>query len=187
MRRMYSLAQIQAIVALMAKNGELDFSDVDLEVKSLDASGKITGANIVEKMSGYSFSKSEKPYSDYFTFDFAGVVKTGNKITFALAGELTPTEEWSSGYAEKICSFAIPAEIGNKIKTINGEHCAYTKIQGFASYTSSKDINVIFAKSAPTNVYFYFCPTSALTANQRLFFRCEITFLLGDNLAPSEE
>lgn len=38
MRRMYSLAQIQAIVALMAKEGKLDFSDVDLKVKTIKQS-----------------------------------------------------------------------------------------------------------------------------------------------------
>lgn len=171
-----TLTNGQVIDAGLMFNGNLTING------TLDAT-KVTGDEIVEKMSGYSFVKMDRPFTPYFTFDYAGVVKNGNKITFSMAGSILPTENWESGLAQSICSFVIPREIGDKIVPINAEHCAYTRIQGFISYTSSKDINVILAKSSPTTIYFYFCPLTALTANQKLYFRYEITFLLGDNLA----
>ena len=53
----------------------------DVELNSLDAVGLITGGEIVEKMSGYSFTQiNDVEWSPIY----AGIVKNGNKLTYQL-------------------------------------------------------------------------------------------------------
>ena len=136
MRRMYSEQELTKIIKVVfeeeLESGALDdlVSDAvdaylvenpvditalegkDVELASLDATGLITGGEIVEKMSGYSFSPASNANFTY-EYVYAGVVKNGNKITFVIAANLT-----KGAGADRLASiggFTIPASVGAKL------------------------------------------------------------------------
>ena len=57
----------------------LSLTGKDIAPRNVDATGKVSGAEIIENMSGYSFTKGVDTNLD---FDYVGVVKNGNKIYF---------------------------------------------------------------------------------------------------------
>ena len=85
---------------------------LDISVGSLDADGLVTGAEIVEKMSGYEFDASIA-HADV-SIVYASVVKNGNKITFVIFGNVAPTEDITSGDIN-LGAFNIPTTIGAKL------------------------------------------------------------------------
>ena len=157
----------------------------DVELNSLDATGLITGGEIVEKMSGYSISISaEIPDLNVV---YAGVCKTGNKITFVLFYEFTPTAESFNG---TIAGFTIPSNVGSKIYPLSGASTGYCYVKKDAIWEKNDITQFVDNQHQvykSSNTYFEFnARYSGLTPSTTYAGRVEVTFLLSENLASEE-
>lgn len=152
---------------------------------NLSASGKISGGEIVEDMSGYSFTKTQD--SDYYQFDYiyAGVVKNGNKLTLTVAVNITLIS--GAHIQTNVGIFAIPSSVLSKIypTTVGGASLVdEKKIVAIpsTSYTSLYDTFAYMQKTASNLVMAVNVPTD-LEQGETAYFRYEVTLLLSDNLA----
>ena len=155
----------------------------DVELASLDATGLITGGEIVEKMSGYSFTKGVSDENTQVSHIYAGVVKNGNKITFVWFGTITPL---NAGYTFSPAKFNIPSSVGEKLypTTIGGDtnKLVYGQAWFASSYNAGIAGNYWVDKNSNTQISLAI-RTVGLTANQAYNVRIEMTFLLSANLA----
>ena len=158
----------------------------DLNVTGTADADTVTGNLIVEKMNGYSFTKTT---ASGITTDYAGVVKTGNKITFAIAGHVL--KDADTPYNPSIGTFEIPSAVTSKIFPIGaGTNVIDVKElvfqnSGDLSETPKKHL-VHFSKNAiyPTLLVGQVHAMGGdFTPGATYAFRYEITFLLSENLA----
>ena len=144
---------------------------------NVNIDGNLTANSIIENMSGYSFTKNE---SSQFTISYAGIVKNGNKITFAIAGIMNipaHIERIDLGY------FRIPSSVGIKLFPIgNTIFLSYKVVPFYKSYNSKVDVNVNTIKTSDTKISVATYPFN-LEFGIDYSFRYEITFLLSENLA----
>ena len=148
---------------------------------NVNIAGNFTADSIIENMSGYSFSSSSTDSS--VTLDYVGVVKTGNKITFVIAGKFEFDSTVVVGSYKQLGSFTIPSEIGAKIYPNMGSgRVGPTSVQIAVSVQSSETHMGFFAKYSNSIFAPYFSAQSAISAGT-YYFRFEQTFLLSDNLA----
>lgn len=167
--------------------GDIDLTgDIDIG-GDIDAVGKIEGGEIVEKMTGYSFSTEPKENID-ITPIYAGVVKNGNKITYVLFCTYERTGTVDGGWCyngfmitpQSIMDKLYPYEIGSTSVLANfnlelwEDIDAEPKLLKCAAYKQSGMI--AFASSG----------LNSLDANTLYYGRIEVTFLLSDNLVPQE-
>ena len=151
----------------------------DVELNSLDADGLITGGEIVEKMSGYSFTQATSDADTTFDYKYAGVVKNGNKITFVIALEVTKTNNAEVA----IGTFTIPEAVGAKLFPVfESSVLEYQSKPVLGEDFTSESIPQYWAKNNNTSIYGAI-KTNNLTANKAYYVRLEITFLLSENLA----
>lgn len=177
---------------LIVNNDEdgVEASD-ELELASIDASGKIEGGEILEKMSGYSFIKNDE-IPEEFVFDwlYVGVVKTGNKITFIQFCSIKRTAEHTGNDFVSLGRLTIPQAVGSKLypHTISGlQAVANLNVQLFGSAQSTQNVRaVLIQKNSDTQLQTYLYGVNNLTLNQEYVFRVEATFLLSENLTPSQ-
>ena len=137
---------------------------------------KVTGNEIVEKMSGYSFEKGPNTHLNY---SYAGVVKNGNKLTFAIAGTYTRTTGDDSNVI--IGRFTIPLAIANKLYDNNLGALANANISLYKGTTEFVNLSTRTIKSSniiTTTIYEMW----QLTDDSTYEFRFECTFLLSENL-----
>ena len=210
MRRMYSEKELQEIIHEVVgdyiEDGAFDDSiaeavdayleenpiditaleGLDISVGSLDADGLVTGAEIVEKMSGYSFTKNTA-----LTWSpiYVGAVKTGNKLTFVVFGTYT----YATGdSAQLMGTIKIPDSVGNKLYPFSygGENTYLHKgelplFNTANAYEKPKIASFDVQKSSNTTLYLNFrnLNDSSLEDTKTYLFRVEITFLLSDSLA----
>ena len=154
----------------------------DVELNSLDATGLITGGEIVEKMSGYSFEL----YGSAVTPAYAGAVKNGNKITFVVAGTLQTGASHPDGSSYGIGVFKFPSAIGDQLYPIAGSRLADTITPFISSlYSAPANAVTICSKLASTTIAIEVL-SNQLATETEYEFRYEITFLLSDNLVPEE-
>lgn len=181
-------AKIQLADASVVLEGDIAI-DGDLSVSGDIEGDSISGNEIVEKMTGYSFENTdiENLTKEYI---YSGVVKNGNKLTFALALNLTRTGSVSSTIPE-LGRFVIPASISSKLYPtsigVYGSILGFIVIYGIAS-DDKKEISVIFDKQGTTKLQMLGAENTinSLTQNKKYFVRIEATFLLSDNLIPNE-
>lgn len=163
-----------------------DIAPANVAATASVSAPSITGDSIIEIMDGYTYTP-QTPTTFTLTIAYAGVVKTGNKVTFALALEFT-TINTSSGY-QSIGYFDVPNAVGNKIipTTVFGTNVVDCKKVGCAeSVTSLTDANVLMSKATgnPGKTRFYMgLHHPNIAAGKSVFCRYEVTFLLSDNLA----
>ena len=206
MRRMYSVKELSEIISAVIdekiEGGSFDeviagavddyleehpvditaLEGLDISVGSLDADGLVTGAEIIEKMSGYSFQPHADISTNGITLTYVGVCKNGNKVTFVIAGSFDSTK--TPPTSTYLGTFTIPSAVGSKLYPMTG------------TYVDLK--NVILLKSASSNVEKVFgmyknTDTSfgslaigldaGFDGSSSYVFRYEATFLLSDNLA----
>lgn len=159
-------------------HGDTLFLETDAYIDgTLDAT-KVTGDEIVEKMSGYSFHKSFTG----FDCDYAGVVKTGNKITFVIAGHFNGTEGVAAYGSKNLGYFNFPSEIGNKLYPDSQGRIAYLKVVTFSSIYNNAEIAVFFSKDANYQATVAMATVPPIAQDYTGSFRIEQTFLLSDNL-----
>ena len=183
MKRMYTVNQIKKIVDEEAVNALLG---KDISVDDLDATGKITGNEIVENMSGYSFElKDLTSYGVTLTNVYTSAVKNGNKLTivaYVKVNNASATTRLST------IDFIVPSAVGAKLypqtigsldnvvsfgKTIAFKGVATTDVID-ARYTFIKYDNANFA------IQLFFADFDDL--GEDYLVRIEQTFLLSDNL-----
>ena len=149
---------------------------LDIAPKDVTASGNITAPSIIEIMSGYSFTKG---VSENLSYSYAGVVKNGNKITFAVAG--TYTRDSQDGSNVSLGIFSVPLAIANKLYPNSLEALANVGLNFFSSISDYTTIPARMSKST-TNLPITIYGASALTNEAVYEFRFEVTFLLNDTL-----
>ena len=153
---------------------------------NLNADGNFTANSIIENMRGYEFFPEELDNAHRtITYSFAGVVKTGNKITFAIAGTIVTKDANNS---TSFGRFSIPKTIGEKLyPTTIGEISNILDIKAItlsATGYSIKQIPVTTFKSyGGLSIEQSMYNLNELTIGTVYYFRSEITFLLSDNLA----
>ena len=150
------------------------------------ATGKITGAEIVEDMSGYSVAL---PATTGYTKEtiYYGVCKNGNKLTIVAALNITKTSAEADSTVD-LGIFTIPESVGSKLfptqvglynfldnKVLNIFASAWTSVACAAYIQKSSDTS-IFARLESTN----------MLVNTTYYVRYEATFLLSEDLSPEE-
>lgn len=154
---------------------------------NISTSAKISGAEIVEDMYGYSFVKSTDIAGLTKEYIYAAAVKNGNKLTFVIAVNLTRTGEMQSGYID-FGYFAAPQSILDRIypTEIGGAYFVDLKqqllIEGFSS---TKQCNCYMQKAIGTlpTVAYVQDPNNNMVLNTKYYARYEVTLLLSENLA----
>lgn len=117
MRRMYSLAQIQAIVALMASKGELDFSDVDLKVKTVEQSQPNFSANLSFSS---NFFQVTNIYNKFIVINGVAYVICSTKLT-------NNTEESATAYFIASSGLNVSTAIAEKLIDADGDNATVSK------------------------------------------------------------
>ena len=147
----------------------------------------VTGDSIIENMTGYSFDKQT---NSSFTMDYvyAGIVKNGNKLTLALAIDMTRID--SVGGSVFIGEFLIPLSVANKLfpTSIGG-----VNMLKMGSVTITKDgittkqVSYQIKKSVGNSITIFLTGSGNIetqfTLNEKYYLRIESTFLLSNNLA----
>ena len=154
---------------------------------NVNVDGNFTANSIIENMNnGYTFNPEVLDNEHRtLTYTYAGVVKTGNKITFCIDGTITTKDANSS---TSFGRFSIPLSIGNKLyATTIGEISNILDIKAItlsATGYSIKQIPVTTFKSyGGTSIEQSMYNLNELSIGTIYHFRYEVTFLLSDNLA----
>ena len=206
MRRMYSVQELTTIINQVVgeyiEAGALDESiadavdaylvehpvditaleGLDISVGSLDADGLVTGAEIVEKMSGYSVVASSADLA--WTPIYVGIVKNGNKITLVIFGSFDKDEDTRN--TANPLTITIPSSIGAKlypysVSTYDTLDNKKIPVMSSSDLSSISEVVGSIIKSSNTALYFRMEGITSLT-NGSYFFRYEATFLLSDSL-----
>lgn len=174
MRKMFSEKQIKELTKNFIESG------------NLAVNGKITGNEIVENMSGYSFAKASETANITREFVYAGIVKNGNKLTLVVALNITRTDTFSASNV-KLGEFTLPSDVYDKLypTQIGGYNFLDVKvISVFKSHYSKVDLFGYIQKgSNPITIMIDSTNVSSLELNTKYYVRYECTFLLSDNLA----
>lgn len=158
---------------------------------TLAVTGKISGGEIVEDMSGYSFSGAVSAAPFTFDFVYAGVVKNGNKLTLVCAIDAVRSGEVQTyGEYAVLGDFTIPQSVNEKIipfrtGTAFGEIVTKNQILAVTDPQSSGVEIEGFTQQLynPQGIRFYLRGLNALSLNTHYYIRAEITLLLSENLA----
>lgn len=209
MRRMYSVQELSEIVSVVVgekiEDGSFDevvagavddyltehpvditaLEGLDISVGSLDADGLVTGAEIVEKMSGYSASFVATMTNGTITPIYLGVCKNGNKLTCVAFFSVN----WSGTPAgsNNICYITLPQDVYDKLYpyTISGQdnvlECKPVTIHKGVTSFSSEVLEVF--KTTSNRIGMALIMPNGITENEDYFTRFEVTFLLSENLA----
>lgn len=148
---------------------------------NVNIDGNITANSIIEKMTGYSLAVKDAS----FTNAFIGVVKNGNKLTIALAGTFTPSQEILTAGIIRLARINIPASIYNKLVPISPPYIL-TANQTLL-FTSQSDFYPVAWKaennySNAVNINLVTLTNQNLQVGVNYAMRIEMTFLLSDNL-----
>lgn len=182
----YSKTQIDSLLSAKADSS---YVSAQLALKAnlagADFTGSITAPSIIENMTGYSFSlMSPADLTENITY--AGVVKNGNKITFAISGTINITNV--ANVSENLAYFTIPTSIANKLYPVSITGLGAVLDEKRVSFidianNSIIDKNVYLFKNNYGSLFVSLLGTGSMTAGHDYFFRYEVTFLLSDNLA----
>lgn len=147
----------------------------------------IYGNEIIENMSGYSYSVATKEGVTQ-TNSYVGVVKNGNKITFAIVGQITKTtDDPIAGDNKGLGAFTIPTAVANKLvpHTIGSQvNVLRTQPISLANrgYNIKHTVVVGIYKATDTSISMSMYGIDNFTKDEVLDFAFEVTFLLSDNL-----
>ena len=158
-------------------NGNITISG-NLTVSGTVDGNLVTGNEILEKMAGYSFSPRSKTNLTITTI-YAGVVKTGNKVTIVMFQAIERTGTIQDNYAS-FGEFTLPSSVADKIYPYSGNIVGAINV----AITGSKNIYMTTYKN---NAYVLTYSASGLNdvldLNTTYYMRVEQTFLLSENLA----
>lgn len=146
---------------------------------NVNVDGNFTANSIIENMNGYAFNKG-------FTgidIQFAGVVKNGNKLTFAIAGRFNGTQAIAAYGTGVLGTFTIPSEVGQKIYPILENRVSFQKLIAYTDIYTNREIIAFMGKDSSSSFTVQFATITEIPADYKGAFRYEETFLLSDNLA----
>ena len=149
---------------------------------NIQATGSINAPEIVEQMSGYSFT-ADPSIAEGITITYAGIVKNGNKLTLVIALDVLLSEALNAG--TYIGTFAVPESIGDLLIPFNlgGTNYLDVKDVQFASSgTSTISSKSRLMKHTDTQVRLNI-RLENFVANTQYYGRYECTFLLSENMA----
>ena len=174
---LYNKSEADALLGAKADTSTVNASlALKANLSGANFTGAITSPSIIEDMTGYSWTNG----STAVVPTYSGVVKNGNKVTFVIAGTITPP---TISTLYELGIFTIPAELYNKLYPIQSSDIAYPDIALMVSYANKVNGYGTVEKVTGNKLRFQVYVTSAATANQTYYFRVEVTFLLSDNLA----
>lgn len=150
---------------------------------NVNIAGNLTADSIIENMSGYVFTKSASLSSNGITIVYAGIVKNGNKLTLAIAGEfdssVTPAD-----VDPYLAVITIPSEIGNKLYPMFSSTLDVKKLYLFKDNTNAVEKPISIYKISSTQLGTrMFGINTGFDGSSTYLFRYEVTFLLSQNLA----
>ena len=168
-------------------NEKLQVDENGIELKdSLHVDGKISGGEIVEDMSGYSYQAGT---NDGYTVTakYVGVVKNGNKLTLTFFGSVKRTSDTPQYNFIDLGYFTMPNEVFSKLVsyTIGSSTNQYLDNRNLALFASnlistSKPATIL---KGPNNISMYIYSANDLSTSNTYLVRYEATFLLSENLA----
>lgn len=169
-------------------NGNVEISGI-LKVNTLTSDeDKISAQKpVVENMTGYSFSAPSNPIVTTEII-YAGIVKNGNKLTLAIALNLTRTASDAPSYIN-LGDFYVPTDIANKIYSSYIGDINFVDVQRvniLDSFIGSKEIVAYTQKFEPQRLgigSYLGVADNVMALNQKYYVRYECTILLSDNLA----
>lgn len=148
---------------------------------NLNADGNFTANSIIENMQGYSILNNTLLSNQYIS-----VVKTGNKITFVIAGTITLSQAVINNGGEWLTVFNVPNDILSKIKvieTFGGDIVRVGTVPSFSSQDAYKTAKYRCEKLKTGLKFTYLTGGASLVANTPYVINIEVTFLLNDNMA----
>lgn len=176
---------VDTIKDLIVENTNTNTTEIGNNVEidgNLAVNSGITADSIIENMGAeYTFTASA---STDIAVAYAGVVKTGNKITFVISGTFTPTQVYNAGETRVMGTFTMPEAVGQKlIANVGTNRIGYKAFKLCIDAYQGIQCNSFFTKNDDTSGYFSFGLSEQNTANTTYYFRFEETFLLSDSLA----
>ena len=157
----------------------------DVEVTGDLEADKISGNEIIETMTGYSFDVDQS-LPENINLIYVGAVKNGNKLTLVIAGKITGKTTTASPL---IGEFRVPLDVANKlVPDVDLSSALDVKELQFISAVTSAPVKkqAYMYKSGNSIGVQIFYTNSTLEDETEYFFRYEATFLLSDNLLPQE-
>lgn len=152
----------------------------DISVASVDADSLITGGEIIEKMSGYSFNSSSVPTGITKEIVYCGACKNGNKLSLVLAVNITRTGD-VDGNTLTMGSITIPdAVLANLYPTSigGGNYLDLQVVQAWAGENTKTAVNAYSTKGVHS-VAIYCNSINDVPLNTKSYIRYEVTFMLG--------
>ncbi|MBO4726403.1 MAG: hypothetical protein J5598_02255 [Clostridia bacterium] len=160
----------------LAVTGDITGSKVDCTL--------VTGDEIVEKMSGYSFENIPSANVNK-NVNFAGAVKNGNKLTFVVACDFKRVDDQAGSLGA--FAFNFPQAVGEKLypSALLGNNCLTTGklILTTDIYGNGVTCEYSILKYSNTRFTIYIYSANNMVLNTDYYGRIEVTFLLSDNLA----
>lgn len=184
-----SAAIVNGHLILTLTNGdELDAGQLlngDLNVSgNLAVTGKITGAEIVEDMAGYSATLWYATDSTGYTLSntYVSAVKNGNKLTLVYATMISQDGSTATGNPNLVI-FRIPAAVASKIFPVGlGDAVDVRQVSLFSSQYGAPTLKTTRIFKSGNALILQLFGADQLTAGTNYFVRIEATFLLSDNL-----
>ena len=148
---------------------------------NVNIDGNLTANSIIENMSGYSFV-AQTPENLTIEIEYAGAVKTGNKLTLALAGNLTKTGTISTAF---IGRFNLPNAVLAKLIPTTIGSIDVLELRSLELFDQNyQTISQNFMVQKYTGYVMMRLQSLAnFVDNTKYHFRYEVTFLLSDSMA----
>ena len=165
-------------LATLTSTGDVDVGG------DLDVTGSISGAEIVEKMSGYSWTKTGDAKVTQ-TDVYVGIVKNGNKLTLVYFGECTVIDEFTGAGNITLGHISIPSSVGAKLYPytlgLSNNILSQKGFEIFSDLNTKVSSYTTIEKYSNTQLNIVLNLKNAVL-NSKYMVRVEVTFLLSDNL-----
>lgn len=178
---LYNKTEMDTLLAAKANASDLA---AKANLSGANFTGAITAPSIIEDMSGYSFIAPTTSEPVIQTTIYAGVVKNGNKLTFALFQKIVVTSTPVGNYLT-LGAFSIPSAVLAKLypTTIGGvDFLDNRTVSLFKSLSSALDMKA-YCQKGGTGITLAMHGLQSIPQNEDYYVRYELTFLLSDNLA----
>ena len=156
----------------------------NLDPNYIFCNGAISGSEIKERMSGYSFIKTAITGLTK-NYHYAGVVKNGDKITFVIFADLTKTGGLSNNFS--LGTFTCPLDVMAKIYPVQIGAINLVearKVYLASAYNAGITLNGYVEKTGGgSQLAFYLNGGDDMADNTTYACRFELTLLLSDNMA----
>lgn len=153
---------------------------------NVNIDGNLTANSIIENMSGYSISDKNANV----TFNYAGVVKNGNKLTIALFFNFKLSEDLNVNIPFTICNINLPLDVANKLETtaIEGVQNIVNNQKQVVNYALNdmQEANLITYRYGQSLVINLSPLETPMLATRNYIARVEMTFLLSDNMVAQQ-